>query len=188
MVEHEDYLFEVKCECGMRFNPYFTGGETQNSHTDSSAGDSDPDGFQESTNAFKDIVTFGEAVSNPEGIAALAEVTPITIPEQKAPAPKTITYATPSDGTSRENTRSLSILISPTNEIPDHKTEKFYLPISVITEFESGQTDPLAPGFQILCQKAIEMNANGLCSLQWKILPDGSKIIFSAIPVHCTPR
>jgi hypothetical protein len=173
----------------MRFNPYFTGGETHSTHTDSSSvSDSDPDSFQESTNAFKDIVSFGEGIANPESVAALAEVTPIAVPTPIASTPKSISYATPSDGSFGENTRSLSILISPTNEIPDHKTDKFYLPISVITEIGPTQGDPLAPGFQLLCQKAVEMNANGLCSLQWKILPDGSKIIFSAIPVHCSPR
>ena len=178
-VEHEDYLFEVKCECGMRFNPYFTG-ETTDTHADTA---SDPDGFQESTSAFKDIVTFGESVSQTGEAPVITEIKAV-VPQ------KTMAYATPSDGPkiSSPPQAASPILISPTNEIPEHKTERFFLPISVVTDFDANQEDPLSPGIQLLCQKATHLNANGLCGLQWQILPDGSKIIFSAIPVHCTPR
>lgn len=63
-IEHEDYLFEVVCSCGARFNPFMT---SQDSAPKAEPGPQPPaekvPAFSESEAAFSAIRNYGEALS-----------------------------------------------------------------------------------------------------------------------------
>lgn len=59
--EHEDYLFEVACSCGSRYNPFM-----QLEETPAAAPSAAEPQFAEASAAFADIRNFGDDALSPE--------------------------------------------------------------------------------------------------------------------------
>ena len=70
-ITHEDYLFEVACECGMRFNPFYdASGPNEIPPQVEAEPESAAPNFSESRTAFQEIVQFGETMEqSPAGRA-----------------------------------------------------------------------------------------------------------------------
>ncbi len=185
-MEHEDYLFEVECKCGMRFNPFYdmkTGeGEATATNTEDpgTGGDRAIENpladFSESRTAFQEIVDFGETMeetpkAKPKAAAAPAPaLRPKTPQPSVAPAPSTFS----SDS---------EMVITTAPAIPGYDIQSYLMPVSAWSSTEGD--NPLAPGFEALWNTCAANGGNGLTSVQWNFTPDGTRVLLSGVPVRC---
>ncbi len=190
-MEHEDYLFEVECKCGMRFNPFYdvkTGdtGSTTNAEDPGTGGDRSMENplsdFSESRTAFQEIVQFGETMNEPPKPKAK---TPPTVPAPKATskAPPISSLSSDTEVSSMGSTSSADRLITNGPTVPGYENQTYFLPVSAWTSTDTD--NPLGPGFETLWNAVVACGANALTCVHWKFSPDGTRILISGIPVLC---
>lgn len=184
--EHEDFLFEVVCKCGSRYNPFMQledpnglGAEPSAMSENAAAG---ADNFAESSATFQELRDFGENLGQSEaGVSpGVSEGTPKEAPVASA-APK----ARPAP--------TVAVNVEPGEEcpmtagdgLPGYVIEAYYLPVSVVCDVEMGGDNPLRNAFSALWQSARGAGGNGVVSLRWSLTPDGAKVVASGTPVKC---
>ena len=177
MITHEDFLFEVQCECGSRFNP-FMGLESSDNALDT--GDSGPDSFKESKSAFEDIQQFGEtmpeAIPEPKSTSGGMEQLETSgggnsmgVPELDTSSPLTA-----NDG---------GFIFSSAPHLDGYRTEAYLMPVSVQANIDTSAQDPLKEAFLLLKKRAESQGANAIVGFQWKVASDGSRVFVSGLPL-----
>lgn len=138
--------------------------------------DDKPADFQESTNAFEDIRSFGEGLDG----------------EQQAASPPTI--ATPS-ATSQTKTIAQPgisptglLPISSSDELAGYKINGICGAVSGFVDIDSKATNPLAHGFANLSSQASAMGAQAITALRVQMTPDGNKALLIGTAVQCTKK
>jgi hypothetical protein len=171
--EHEDYLFEVACSCGSRYNPFMQLEEAPAA----SAPAPDPQ-FAEANAAFADIRNFGDESLSPAvppsppeevGFTDLSAPpppgTPSPNPPVTSPPPHAASAAAASAGAS----------VSALEPLP---------PVSACVDFDGSLPDPLSPLVEQLWQRAASAGASACTELRWAFSPDGQKLLGSCVPVR----
>lgn len=179
-IEHEDYLFEVACTCGTRFNPFDVATEDSTSAPGAEASaegmESEIVDFSESSATIQEIREFGEALGDPEAEQALVEKTKKTAIKT---APVTAQSSVPISS-------SGSVLFTSGDQLDGYKIDGYLGFVSSIAEIDFASDHPLAPIIDQISRQAIARQANGVLSFQWCLTPDGAKAIASGNAVHCT--
>lgn len=183
-IEHEDYLFEVRCECGTRFNPFFDGSAGSEPTKEPST---EPPASSESQKTFQDIVSFGEGLRNslePEGDSPPPNPDALGTLDDMSSGP----LGTPPAATPRETSFSpidnSQVLVLTGSEIPSKTIQQWLPPISVQFAIEGLQTDPLEKATEILKSKAQEKGANAIVSLKVWVAADLTRGLLFGIPVQ----
>ncbi len=179
LITHEDFLFEVQCACGSRFNP-FMGLESADHSGDIT--DAVSDSFQESQNAFKDIQSFGETMkeSIPE-----AKVKDSGFSDLSAGAGE-LAMGMPDTGLSAQilnATNDDNFVFSSAPHLEGYRTEAYLMPVSVQATIDSGAQDPLKEAFLLLKKRAEAQGANAIVGFQWKVASDGGRVFVSGLPL-----
>ncbi len=182
-VEHEDFLFEVVCDCGARFNPFMN--MTDIPPLDgvempavAAAASPEPENYAQSQAVFAELKDFAEGnladigeVGEVGKPAAVADLNPSPFPaavETKfAPVPEGETILTAGDG------------------LPGYRIDAYLPPISALCELQA-ISNPLAKGFEALSSEAAARGANGVVAVRWILSPDGTRVVLSGTPVRCT--
>lgn len=179
MISHEDFLFEVQCECGARFNP-FMGLESADNVLDT--GDSGPDSFKESKSAFEDIQNFGETMQE-------------SIPEPKAgadaggmqdlsdPSSQSAGMGVPEMDGTPVSASDGGFVFSSAPHLDGYRTEAYLMPVSVQANIDSSAQDPLKEAFLLLKKRAEAQGANAIVGFQWKVASDGTRVFVSGLPL-----
>ena len=202
-IEHEDYLFEVKCEkCGMRFNPFYDAmqatadaaqaapssmGEQMDTLQNNSQSISMAEDFSESNNAFADVREFGESldIANPDPNQATAP--PITVglvdtnELQLEAAQPSASFST---GNSVPADSSDGPLMTAGEAFQGYRVEKYLPPISVWIGTDGDANDPLKRAYEALWGRCTQSDGNGILAIKWSITPDGAKVVMSGTPVR----
>lgn len=176
-IEHEDYLFEVSCECGMRFNPFMDLG-TPAAETPLTPAWADPSGttapdpnaFAESHSVFAELKEFAE------GTAHATTAKPSVLDKPSTAAAPVPFAAVPSS----------EPIITSGDGLPGYRIEAYLAPVSATGTLNAADANPMRPGFDALWNQAIALGANGIVAVRWVLSPDGSKVILSGTPVRCT--
>jgi len=200
-LEHEDYLFEVECNCGVRFNPFFDPNkeisETEDSFsapepepsppTDAVADNFDfsepapaPD-FTESNAAFQDIVQFGEGLGDAEN-APTPTPTPPAMPSDSAATP--VAY---NEVPARANRGPIpgECWITTAERLEGFAIEAYLAPLSAVTPLNTEDREPLKKGFESLRQQSLESGGNGVIGVKWGFTPDGTHVLMTGNSVRC---
>lgn len=189
-MDHEDYLFEVVCsKCQTRYNPFyekFDGGEEVE---EVPAVSSD---FKESTNAFQEIVQFGEELGN-VGAPGEAAPAPPLIDDILANTPDAETPAAPAPASAPKPRKAAAPIVPVEGEVLMTSGDTFagfrivnYLPPhSVWTDSNPELENPLEGAFMVLWEKCTQKGANAIIAIQWRFTPDGNRILVSGTPVQC---
>lgn len=201
-IDHEDFLFEVQCECGFRFNPFYNAGQSTNGtdagdpgtgggNTDSAVneeGMSAGDGYSESREAFREIVQFGELG---EGTAEATTSNTSHEINQGTGSQQILQPPTPQP---RSKSGDLSVSIEPSgammlwsDNIPGYTITEYFPPISQWVQLMEDAQDPLAAGFNALWERCLGQGANAVISMHWTLSSDGSRCLMSGLPVKCLP-
>lgn len=184
-VNHEEYLFEVGCDCGMRFNPFYDAGSENQAAGSTEAptpslSNSSVAMFTESQNAFQEIVQFGESLAEKPSAAEIP-MTDIIKPN-----------ATNSTLSASSNARGASDLPGAMVISGDHldgfHIDTFFLPVSVCSNVELGAPNPLKAAFETLWKLGESAGGNALLSFRWAFSPDGAKCLLTATPVRATRK
>ncbi len=176
-VNHADHLMDVTCECGAHFSPYFN---PENS------GGFQPQGttsFAESTNAFKEIVQFGEGLDDAIDMPMQPQMA-TELPKKKAAKAEPTEVAGEELQSFQPVFSDQSIIIVNSPHITGYNIEQYFSPVSVLCEIESGAGNVLQAGFQALTQLAQSLNASGIIGLEITAL-DSSKVLLTGTPVQC---
>jgi hypothetical protein len=188
-IEHEDFLFEVVCECGMRFNPFFDAAQGTEADAEPGTGGGtgktpvtetpDLGDFTESRSAFEDIVKFGETMEetpNPTSETKKASVSPGSTAAPVSVRPPSVVSGEAIEG----------VLFFAADAPTALAIEAYLTPVSAWAALDSETTNPLGSGFESLSQQAAAAGANALVSLRWAFSPDGARCLLTAIPVRAT--
>lgn len=169
--EHEDYLFEVACTCGSRYNPFM-----QLEEAPATAETPEGPQFAEANAAFADIRNFGDEAVSPQVTAAPepeAGFTDLSSPPPAGSTPPSVPAAAtaaprPSGGG--------AVLAGPVMEpMP---------PVSACVDFDGSLPNPLEPLVNQLWEKASGAGASACTEVRWAFSPDGQKIVGSCVPVR----
>jgi len=185
MVNHEDHIFEVQCsECGTRFNPFLPSEGMPEPQPNLGPGPStmagltaDLSGFNESTNAFREIRDFGETL----GKSVIPQPTKSTPRPSSAPD-KSTSLSTPAELDGED------LLATSGDTLQGYTIDAYLPPISTITEFDAAAQNPLKTLFGSLRIQAKGVGATAVLSVRWAILPDGTKVVASGTPVRCSKQ
>jgi hypothetical protein len=184
-IEHEDFLFEVHCDCGSRFNPFMNlePAPTDVAHAEPpSAGAGldaptwqdpmaeQPD-FKESQSVFAELKDFAE------GTMAEMAVPPLNLDGPPPAASPSIPRApgAPSDA-----------VLTSGDGLPGYRIDAYLAPVSAVAALNPADSNPLRPGFDALWSHAVAEGANGVVAVRWVLSPDGSRVILSGTPVRCS--
>jgi len=196
-ISHEDFLFEVQCTCGARFNPFMgldgggMGGEPAPEPVQEKAEpklEMELDDFKESTNAFKEIQDFGEQMPV-GGNAPAASATPSDLGGAFDSGMGAESAAEVSSGSSAPAAPLAGgFVFSSGPQIDGYVTESYMLPVSAQATIDAGAQDPLKEAFLILKKRAESQGANAIASFQWKVAPDGNRVFVSGLPLKVRRR
>jgi hypothetical protein len=168
-VEHEDFMFEVVCFCGARFNPFVQLDElvkVEGMELSSPTPD-----HAESQSAFAEIRQFAEELSAPK------KQNPSKTPR---PAEKADDQAATVVSYSADHP---NILITSADALQEKTIETYLSSVSAISGV-SNEENPLHAIFEKLSQQASSLGANAILSLRWSFSPDGTKILASGNAVR----
>lgn len=165
-VEHGNSEAKVKCHsCQTTFSPFMK-------ESDHAGGDIPQ--FEESTNAFKEIINFGENLQLGGETPVAAEPSlsqrPASVPSSQAPA---MTSPAP----------DLGRLVT-TGESLAGKTVETVLGTVSCTASLGDAEEPLGPGIESLWQRATALGGNALTTLRVCSLSDSQVLLF-ATAVRC---
>ena len=178
--DHEDFLFEVVCSCGIRYNPFMqdTGGgpaaeSTPLQELSADSGGGGLQNFSESNAAFQELREFGEGMGGGE---------------PTAPSPK----PSPSQSSSRSSGASTTISVTVGDEmamtcgetLAGRQIEAVLTPVSAAADWDAGSEDPLAQVFTALWKRALSRGGNGIVGLRWSFSPDG-KVVAAGTAIRC---
>jgi len=172
-IEHEDFLFEVVCDCGCRFNPFML---LEGQATAEPPQEVQPAPvFSESQAAFQEIQNFGETLTEPEPAPATAipGAAPATRPAAPRMAAVPVATAAPGD----------ECPITAGDSLPGYSIDGYGMPVSTVAEVGTGES-PLGAAFLSLWQQALAGGGNGIVGLRWVVLPDGARILVAGTPVR----
>lgn len=186
-IEHEDFLFEVSCECGMAFNPFYDANVAVNAdgpQVEEAPVSADAPEFAEAADAFRDIVAFGEVADSN---------TPVTAP---APAKKAATSAvakTRSDQAAErerapgsENAEAAGDrLLVPGEKLEGYTVESYLNPVSVSAAVDWEAESPLEQAFDTIWNACTRNGGNALLFTRWELSPDGGRCLVAGVPVRC---
>lgn len=195
-IEHEDFLFEVRCEqagCGTRFNPFMLAnteapaapvaepdipsegaGPSLMTEGDAAGAAAAASGFAESQEAFQEIQQYGEALSE----------TPIGAPPPPTTSPKAAA-AKKASGPVAPIEPGSECPITAGDTLPGYQIDGIFLPISAWAEIDAGSASPFHKAFAGLWQQAQSVGASGVIGLRWTVSPDGGKVFATGTPVRC---
>lgn len=175
-VTHEDYLFEVGCDCGMRFNPFYDASANSDAANPAAAAPEINETFTESNTAFKEIVDFGETLSEePKPTSKkLPAPPPPAAKKQAAPAPAS--FAPSADGE--------KAIFLPSDRIEGYVIEEFYMPISTSVGIELEAPNPLKQAYDTLWNQCQAIGANAVVGVSWAFTPDGARCLVTGTPVR----
>lgn len=172
--EHEDYLFEVACTCGSRYNPFMALEETPAA---SAPATTEPQ-FAEANAAFADIRSFGDDNVSQAAVPAAepeAGFTDLSAPPPEGSAPPTVPIAS-APSVSRSSAGGATLAAGPAMEpLP---------PVSASVDFDGNLPNPLEPLVQQLWEKASGAGGSACTEVRWAFSPDGQKIVGSCVPVR----
>lgn len=187
-VEHEDFLFEVICDCGARFNPFMNMNEVP--PLDGVEVAADPPTWQEPpaapTNFAESQAVFAELKDFAEG--NIAEAAPVDLNTALGNAPAAAFAAPPTP--LRERPPAVPIagdseaILTSGDSLPGYRIDSYLPPISAVTEL-APTPNPLRKGFDALWEEALALGANGVVAVRWVLSPDGSRVVLSGTPVRC---
>lgn len=177
-VNHADHLFDVTCECGNHFSPFLN---VENSGGYEAPPESKPQEFNESANAFQDIVNFGETLSaedmdKPMEPLAMGAPAPETPKSQKTPPP------IPQGGAGGSFD---GVTLTSQDVLSDQQITNYFPPISTIQDLDTSLTNPMQPAFQALSAQAQNLGANAVVGLTIALTGDGTKVLLMGTPVRC---
>lgn len=165
-MEHEDYLFEVHCSCGARFNPFMTQEDAPRGVDEPAPQrvESQPENapsenekpvstepFQESAAAFTEIRQFGESV----GIGS--------------------------------NKEKAGAILTAAFEIPGHIISNVIGMVSVVAALSAGDS-PLRGAFDNLTKAVRNAGGGALVGLRWQLVPDSKSVVASGTVVNIKER
>ncbi|MBY0369393.1 hypothetical protein K2X33_01825 [bacterium] len=165
-VEHEDYMFEVRCDCGSRFNPFMDASNT----------------FEEGQAALEEIAQFalGQQTSEaPAAAHAAAGGSPSEPPVAEVRSAPTAAF------TARTVSDSEPILTAG-DSLPGYRIENYLAPVSTSADLDPNHNHPLKAGFDALWAQAVASGATGIVAMRWVLSPDGTRVVLSGTPVVCT--
>ncbi len=177
-IEHEDFLFEVICDCGTRFNPFM--GITDIPGLDGVTPPAAPEwkepvvatvDYSESQAVFNELKNYAEDGATPTSTAPV-----------QAPVAPTSTATAPR---SAPSTSSDAIMTSG-DGLPGYRIEAYLAPLSASAPLDVQQSNPLRAGFDALWAQAENSGANGIVAVRWVLSPDGSRVVLSGTPVQCS--
>ncbi len=165
-IEHEDFLFEVACDCGSRFNPFM-----------SASNDSTFDpvevpaiDYSESASVFSELKSFAEQ----DGGLPETREAPVQTPEfpsaPKAPRPSV----------------SGQMILTAGDSIPGYLIESYLAPVSASVPLAAEQSNPLGPAFDALSEQASAVSASAIVAVRWVLSPTGTHVVLSGTPVICS--
>jgi hypothetical protein len=187
-IEHEDFMFEVHCDCGTRFNPFM--GLTETPAETSAPAPSVPEtptwqdplastepesNYQESNSVFAELKDFAE------GNLTAPSPSPSTPAFGQAPAAPS--YPT---STSRPAGSSGDAILTAGDGLPGYRIDAYLAPVSAAAELDSADPNPMRKGFDALWSQAVAGGANGVVAMRWVLSPDGTRVVLSGTPVRCT--
>lgn len=183
--EHEDYLFEVNCTCGSRYNPFM---QMENDPLMAGLAPDPVEApaenaaqFAESAAAFAEIRDFVEqpagslpssAPLEPEPtLGGAPEATPMQMPRSPAAiAPGGDRWCTTAEA------------------LPGFRIESVLGPVSAGAALAWDGSDPLRPALDKLWQEAVARGANGCVAVRAVMSPDGTKVVVLGTAVRCAPE
>jgi len=185
---HDDNDFEVVCKCGNRFNPFMLSGSDipmmepgmGQSHEEPVQVNAQPN-YQEASSAFEELREFGEnLISGDAGPIVTEPTTPIPSATPK-PAARP---ATPS----AFEAVSSDCLMTAGEQLSGYVVDAYLSPVSVASDLNMQDGDPLKPAFDALWNQAQGMGATGVVALRWAMTPDATKVLLSGTPVRVTKQ
>jgi hypothetical protein len=188
-VSHADHLFDVTCECGTHFSPFLnvdSGIESSNSPEAkplTEFADTTPlNDFSESNEAFADIRNFGEALGSDNE----PPVTPPPVAKTEKAAAKTAkTAETP---LTAAPVLTSSFLITRGSMLQGYEIETYLSPVSLWSDLEPTDQNPMKPAFSTLWETATKAGANAVIDIHWSLSPDCTRVLISGTPVRCQAK
>lgn len=183
-VDHEDFLFEVLCSCGARFNPFMQAEVPGFDAPPADAG-SDAEGmpgveadYSESRAVFDELRSFGETMtagqeSSDPSIHAPASATPARAPA-KPPVKKPLA-GTPVGAS--------GFVLTCGDHLPGMKIEAYLSAVSASAALAADAVAPLQNLFAALTEQALASGATALIAVRWSVLPDGTRVLASGTAV-----
>lgn len=186
--EHEDFMFEVLCECGSRFNPFMSVHEEPAADEPPSAApieapaapawqELEPEAnFSESQSVLDEIREFAETGNDR---VALSVNSSVPLAPSAAPAPTRSAAPRPPAAGGEET------IMTSGDGLPGYRIESYLSPVSAAAELDAADPNPMRKGFDALWDQARQAGGNGMVGVRWVLSPDGSRVILSGTPVHC---
>ena len=180
-IEHEDFLFEVVCSCGSRFNPFMGLSEAPpldgvDVPVSAPAAVEGPESFEESQAVFNELKEFAEG-TNMGKQANLVVGTPLDgppkPPTRKAKTPQKVTL--PSDA-----------IMTAGDGLPGYHIDEYLPPVSASGALDPHDPNPLGRAFETLWAQAVAIGATGVVAVRWVLLPEGNRVLMSGTPVRCS--
>lgn len=166
-IEHEDFLFEVACDCGSRFNPFMNASEDASFDPVEAPAVAD---YSESASVFSELKNFAES----DG--AVFETTPPPQEIAETPAPKRAPRPVVSG----------QLILTAGDSIPGYQIESYLAPVSASVPLAASDPNPLGPGFDALSEQAQALSASGIVAVRWVLSPTGTHVVLSGTPVVCS--
>jgi uncharacterized protein YbjQ (UPF0145 family) len=165
-IEHEDFLFEVACDCGSRFNPFMNASDDAAFEpVEAPATD-----YSESASVFSELKNFAEQDGVlPEIPSAQVEEAPSTLPRQPPRPPV-----------------SGQLILTAGDSIPGYQIESYLAPVSASVPLAAHESNPLGPAFDALSEQASAVSASGIVAVRWVLSPTGTHVVLSGTPVICS--
>lgn len=169
LTEHAHDESQVTCSsCGQNFSPFLTDSDSAQV----------PE-FSESSLAFQEIVSFGEALGN-EAVAS-GETHPSLssdsseVPQTEKPivAPSSI----------QKDAASPDILLSTTSSLPFSAPHQTLPPISLMVLMGEDHA-PLENGFKALTDLAKQLDADGIIGIRCSLSPDNRRALIIGTPIR----
>lgn len=178
LTEHAHEEAQVTCSsCGQSFSPFLTDSDS------GSASDAalTPD-FSESSLAFQDIVTFGEALGT--------EKSP-TEPASSSAAPaapsavvsESVTGEPLSEASLNRTPHSSGVFLT-TTSTPPHQAPHITLPPVSLMVLMGEDHAPLENGFKSLTDLATRIQADGIIGIRCSLSPDNRRALLIGTPIR----
>ena len=178
-IEHEEFLFEVQCQCGSRFNPFDTppGGDGETPALDPAPSGGPSENYSESSAVFQELRDFGESLGN------VTEGAPSTLAGTSLAAEIPPPSPTPPRKTGASE-KPASVFFTSAQILPGYELVNFLAPLSAWGRLEADSPNPLQSAYDALAEQAQALGANAVVEIRWNTLPDGSKVIVSGSAVR----
>lgn len=168
-VTHADHLFDVTCDCGAHFSPFLN--VDNHESTDNSQ-------FTESSNAFQEIVNFGEGLES-ASLDTPVESAIISSPEIPEPTKETRIKEPPAPRTEG------NLILVAGSTLSDYQIVEYFAPLSTLADLDTTNHNPMQNAFDTLTGLAQGLGATAIIGLQMTVTNDGAKVLLMGTPVRC---